>query len=156
MNAPYLNGRAGIGTAKRFGSLMNRLYKSHSKPLTAFGIAVGWGIAILVGLVLGASTVSAEDPPVRDDQYVSDLRDKASALGVLRVILQLDVSTQPEGKLPNNAAISDQRNRIRMKQDAVVEQLSTYAIRRAKKFRYIPIPVCSRFMKIACSRRVWA
>ena len=66
------------------------------------------------------------------------LLNEVERTGKLRVIIQLDLDTMPEGKILNRADIASQRNRIRTRQDELVNKLGISAIRQIKKFKYIP------------------
>ncbi len=92
----------------------------------------GIGIATLaLLLVLAFSVAHAIQPQTNGNgaetgnaAEVESLRLRAQRLGKVRVIARLDLETQPEGQLPNIAAIIAQKNAIRAKQEQIIQALA--------------------------------
>jgi len=86
----------------------------------------------MVLLAFGAVKAPAQNriPP--------ELADRASREGAVRIIVQLDVPTLPEGRLRDRLSRMLQRRRIAAAQDGLTAELSGTTHRTARRFRSIP------------------
>jgi len=67
------------------------------------------------------------------------LMDKAKKDGWVRVIVILDIPATPEGYLPTQAHVINQRQLIASKQSALLNRIRGNAIRNLKRFKYVPL-----------------
>ncbi len=67
------------------------------------------------------------------------LMDKAKKDGWVRVIVTLDIPATPEGYLPTQAHVINQRQLIASKQSALLNRIRGNAIRNLKRFKYVPL-----------------
>ena len=91
---------------------------------------------VLAGLawLACATGVCAQASPKVADALVS----KAQNSGSVRVIVRLNTSFQPEGRLSGGTAIKNQRERISGIQNQLHQDMASHNVRGIKKFRYIP------------------
>ncbi len=87
---------------------------------------------VMVLLAFGAVKAQARNriPP--------ELADRASREGAVRIIVQLDVPTLPEGRLRARRSRQLQRRRIAAAQDGLTAELAGTTHRTARRFRSIP------------------
>jgi hypothetical protein len=79
--------------------------------------------------------VNQDSNKSHDDELIT----KAQTRGRLRVMVQLNYDGwRPEGELPDDRAVEQQRLRIIQLQDKILEQLAEFDVRSVKKFKYAP------------------
>jgi subtilisin len=69
---------------------------------------------------------------------IGDLIQKAQIEGTVRILVELDLSFFPEGKLPSKMAVQQQRVSIRQAQQALIQSLRIEPDRLVRKFKYVP------------------
>ena len=97
-------------------------------------VQIGWlAPCVCVALMLTPHLCHSNETIVPDA-----LRQKASAEGAVRVIVQLRVSALPEGELSGAEAVASQRRAIASAQSAVLTKLAGTSHRVIRTFESIP------------------
>ena len=81
-----------------------------------------------------APVVAGQDSP----KASSELLAKAQATGSVRIIVRLDMSSQPEGMLSGLQEVIGQQTRISRLQDQLHEAVARHNVRGIKRFKHIP------------------
>ena len=99
-------------------------------------------VLLMVACTLSLLTAQGDKPafaqggsPTKD---VQALLNKAQNQGSVLIIVGLDVSFQPEGKLGSSQAVQAQQASIAQKQDELLQSLSGQNVRVTSRFRFIP------------------
>ena len=99
---------------------------------------------LFVCLLLPIGAIGSENPRAGRDIALPAVPVLTSVIERLRsdrnapLIIQLDVATQPEGKLASPGAVAAQRIAIKRVQDRVLANLTPYQLKQAKRFKYLP------------------
>jgi subtilisin len=106
-------------------------------------------LSFIIGFILLSFPFSATgrnvDPPGVEGRdsisglvKINDLIQKAQNRGTVRILVELDLSFFPEGKLPSQMAVQQQRMSIRQAQQALLQNLRLEPDRLVRKFKFVP------------------